>query len=146
MDDLPSRFQHLLSEQDDSVRKRGKTLLAEWIIDSIVHPVTGHNEVWFQLHEHPIQSFVQVRPRKFASGMARLRKTGDSFTRQSDIDKLELPFRELAQENGFNIVDVMAAIGDAVAKKNNPLGIRNCIRARAWAWHLLQQRQTSRER
>ena len=82
---LRPRLVHLINQPLDSLLVRGKAFFTEGIIDSIVHPVAGHDDIWFYFVERPVQSFVNIGPRK---RMIRFRESASGFTRQSQVDHL----------------------------------------------------------
>src|SRR5262249_42508905 len=117
MDDLPASRQHLFTQAINAVGERGEALVAEWIVNPVVHPVAGHDEVGLELLQYTIEPFVEVRTRKFATGVPRFRKPRTRFTGQADVDQVEFAFGKAREKAGFKISHVFAAIRDAVAEE-----------------------------
>ena len=119
-----------LAQATDAVLKLLKPLLAERMVNSIVNPVTGDDQVGLRLLQHAPQPFVERGPGKRPARMARLRETRDCFAGKAEVEKPGAGLRESSAKIGLDELDVFTAVSDAVAQKDDATGLKKWRRFR----------------
>ncbi len=100
-----------------------KTILVKGHVNTVVHAVTGKHKVGFGLVQHPLQSFMQVRPREGPARMARFRKARNRFAGQANINKFKMPVRVTYSKISNHIIYIIGLPGDAVTQKNDAFNL-----------------------
>src|SRR5256885_13942135 len=89
MNDPRARCRGAFAQAPYAVLEFLKAFIAERIINSVVHPVARDNQVGLRFFQRAPQPLVQVRSRKRAAGVARLRKARNRFAGQAEVEKLD---------------------------------------------------------
>ena len=119
MDDTCSRGEDLFTELSHAVLVGLTALRTEWIVDAIVHAITGKDELGFCFFQHPVEALVQVWAGKTATGMAGLTQAGKGLAGQADREKIIFYIGMPGDESGFYDLKIAARLGDAIAEKND---------------------------
>ena len=110
---------NLRAQLEHSFAELRRTFLSVRIIDAVVHPVAGDDEVGLRLRQHAVEPLMQIGPGKTAARMAGLGKSGDRLARQTEIDELDLAVGEFRHGIRLDAFDVMTAVRDAVAEEDD---------------------------
>ena len=95
----------------------GESLLAEGVIDPVIHAVAGEDEVGFHFSESAIETLVKIGPGERMTGF---RESGDAITREAEVDELEAARIEtLREEGGLDHGDRVSGVGDRVSEEKD---------------------------
>ncbi len=123
MDDLGTGGADFFPELDDAILIGGEAIVREREVDAVVHAVAGDDEVGFGLGEYAVEAFVEIRAGEFAAGVAFLGEAGDGFAGEAEVEEFECEIRVFGDEGGFDVCDVGATVGDAVAEEDDAFGL-----------------------
>ena len=124
MEDVGPGGLRLGSEELDTLAVGGEPLLAEWVVDAVVHAVAGDDEVGLRLREDPVEPLVQVRPGEGPAGVAGLAQARDRFARQADVEELGRHGGVPEPQGRLDVFDVLAGVRDAIAEEDDPSVLR----------------------
>ncbi len=110
----------LADDRGHPVAEAGESVLAERVVDPVVHPVAGQQVVGFGHRQGPAQPLVDVGPGERVVG---LRGPRHGLAGQAEVDQLELARGEPGEEVGVEVMDEEPLLGDAVAQEDDPLAI-----------------------
>ena len=123
MDDLGTGGGDFFPEFDNALLIGGEAIVGEREVDAVVHAVAGDDEVGFGLGEYAVEAFVEIRAGEFAAGVAFLGEAGDGLAGEAEVEEFECEIRVFGDEGGFDVCDVGATVGDAVAEENDAFGL-----------------------
>ncbi len=123
VDDLGAGGSDFFTKFGDAFLMGGEAFVREREVDAVVHAVAGDDEVGFGLGEDAVEAFVEIRAREFAAGVTFFGETGDGFAGEAEVEEFECEIRVFGDEGGFDVSDVGAAVGDAVAQENDAFGL-----------------------
>ena len=91
----------------------------EGLIDAIVHPIAGDDQIGLGLFQRPVETLRKIRTGKCAARMVRLRQTRYRLAGQSDIDEFEDLIGRISKQVSVDGVHIPARIRDAIPQKHN---------------------------
>ncbi len=123
VDDLGTGRADFLPEFDDAILIGGEAIVREREVDAVVHAVAGDDEVGFGLGEYAVEAFVEIRTGEFAAGVTFFGEARDGLAGEAEVEEFEFEIGVFGDEGGFDVCDVGATEGDAVAKENDAFGL-----------------------
>ena len=123
VDDLGTGGCDFFAEFGDAFLMGGEAFVGEREVDAVVHAVAGDDEVGFGLREDAVEAFVEIRAWEFAAGVTFLGEARDGFAGEAEVEEFECEIRVFGDEGGFDVSDVGATVGDAVAEEDDAFGL-----------------------
>ena len=123
VDDLGTGGSDFFTKFGDAFLMGGEAFVGEREVDAVVHAVAGDNEVGFGLGEDAVEAFVEIRAGEFATGVAFFGEARDGLAGEAEVEEFECEIRVFGDEGGFDVCDVGAAVGDAIAEEDDAFGL-----------------------
>jgi hypothetical protein len=106
------------SEKEDPLLVLFEPRFAKGVVDPVIHPVAGDDQVGLDSLEHAVEALVQIGPGELAAGVTRLGEPRYRLAGQAQVQELAPPSWIPEPKEGLKEIDVRASVGDAVAKED----------------------------
>src|SRR5207245_1088083 len=110
---------YIFVELDHAGAEAREAVFAEGLVDAVVHAVAGEDQVGPGPGQHAVEALVQVGAGELAVGVAFFAEAGNGLAGEAAVNDLEGAIGEAKEKLRFDVVDVLAALGDTVAEEED---------------------------